>query len=128
MCRQEVIPVSIIKRALRVAAPNMDRKSYCAQLGIEVSDAAVADVHASIRKTRGIKDSERVGAVATKIQIESAAYKAGILADDVILYFNDKIVTNADTYKNLEGYSFDDATVSLKVARHGKLVDVKITR
>ena len=123
------IPVSVIKQGAKIAVPTLISNSDNARIGINVIDSKNFEIPSNLRKTLGVSGKLKVhGAFVESTNLRSVADSAGIQHGDLILKFNEDIVTDAKTYENLENSSIGEQTISLKILRGKNLLDIEIDR
>lgn len=127
--RSTAIPVSVIKKGAKIAVPNLITNSDNTKIGINIINSKNFKLQDNLRKTLGISGKLKVsGAFVKSVDLRSVADSAGIQHGDLILKFNEDIVTDATTYKNLENSSIGEQTISLKILRGKNLLDIEVGR
>ena len=126
---QRAIPVSIVRKGINIAVQSIFKAENDTPLGIEVEEVKDLKIPSNVKKTLEIPDkAEKFGVVVKSVEMKSLADKADIQADDVILKFNNDLIENERTFKNLEKSSSGDALISLKILRKNNLMDIEIYR
>ncbi len=126
---QTAIPVSIIKKGIKIAAPGILKVANDVHLGIDVEETKDLKLPENLRKTLKISEKlKNFGVVVKSVEMKSIADNAGIQAGDIILKFNNNIIKNKRTFNNFEKSSSGDALISLKLLRKNNLIDIEIYR
>jgi serine protease Do len=89
------------------------------RLGVEIRDVAKADVAA-------LKLTAQAGVVVITVTDGSAAAKAGVKVNDVVVQFDGENVRSAQQLTRLVRETAADRTVKLAVVREGKRVDLDV--
>ncbi|MDR1333544.1 MAG: PDZ domain-containing protein [Holosporales bacterium] len=122
------IPVSVVRKGLRMVAPSTLKGASQHELGVNVADIDKDETKQPWFKFFLRKQKEESGVVVLSVKTDSPAAKAGIQANDITLAFNGYAVCDAETYRNLEQYSFGDGSVSLTIKRGNNIFDLEVTR
>jgi serine protease Do len=75
---------------------------------------------------KALKLENPSGVLISSVQDDSPAKKAGLKSEDVILQFDDKEVKNSTELRNLVASNSPNTTVTLKILRDGKKMDVRV--
>lgn len=112
------IPINMVKQLLPMLL--RDGKISRSAIGIEVGALNV------IEASR-LKRPDRKGAWVFRVRPGGPADKAGIAADDVILEFDGKIVSDPNELRWLASIAGVNKTVTLRVARLERIFDLRVT-
>ena len=125
---QCAIPVSTIKQAINIALPpNVFQIKNTEPLGITLSDDKSFKISTSLRKLLKIpSDIKNLGVRVKSVILQSIADKAGIQPGDIILMFNDEVVTNEEILKNLEKISIKFQTIPIKILRQKSILELEL--
>ena len=124
---QNAIPISVIKKAIRMVIPGVLKIGSSKPLGIEFDEKQAFGITPNLRHLFKIPTKiKHFGLKVKSVNFKSIADNAGILPGDIILKFNNNIVLNTETFQNLEKYSSDTQTVSLTILRNKNLFEVEI--
>lgn len=120
------IPVSVIKQALKIAVPNIlfIPETY---VGIKIKEVNKT-IPENLKKILHMKQNDNNFVKIDSVELNSAADKAGLKPQDIILKFNNDFVKSIKIYKNLEKASWGEQTINLKILRDNKLLDFEINR
>jgi S1-C subfamily serine protease len=123
------IPVSIIKRGVKIAVPALITEHDNTDLGMKVIAPQKFEISSDLKKVLKISDAvETLGAAISFVELGSVADDAGIQQGDIILKFNDDIVSSAEMYMNLEKLSIGEQVVFLQILRGKNLLNVEINK
>ena len=126
---QNAISVSVIKKAIHMTIPGIIKVEDTTFLGIEIDKKKDFVISQDLRRLLKIPPGvKHFGLEVKSVNLKSLAYNAGIQPGDVILKFNNEIVTNEDTLRNLETFSSVQQAISLKLLRKNNLVEIEIYR
>ncbi|MDA0712539.1 MAG: PDZ domain-containing protein, partial [bacterium] len=112
------IPIDQVKQIL----PQLKTNGKAARSGMGVR---IENVSPELAKAFGFSYAH--GALVREVMPGSAAYKAGVLAGDVITKFNGKIVKDASALQVMAGLSGVGKSVPVSVYRDGKNIMLKMT-
>lgn len=121
------IPVSVIKQAIKIAVPQMVSAPDNYNVGINASMRKYK-FPSSLQKTLKISKDKDTAVCVDSIDVDSPADKSGIKPQDIIIMINNELVHDTETYKNLEKASWGNQTITLKILRDDKLMDIEIVR
>jgi S1-C subfamily serine protease len=123
------IPVSVVKQGVKIAVPFILDNETITHIGVEVEDAKDKDVGAKLLDAIDVsKKPDKLGVKVTGVELDSAAEKSGVIAGDIILKFNKEIVSDTETFDNLEKHSIGMQTVTLTILRGDTIISLDINR
>jgi S1-C subfamily serine protease len=123
--KHTAIPVSTIKKGLRIAAPWLLKHSGKVSLGIKVRAGERDELSKSHLKA---VDIEGKPVVVEAIEIGAPAEASGILPEDIILEVNGDQCQDCETFENLINQSIGEQTVVFKILRHGNIMELEVRR
>jgi S1-C subfamily serine protease len=127
--RSAGIPVSVIKQGVKIAVPSILDNATITHIGVDVTDAKNINVDQKSLSVLNIdKKPDKLGVKVTGIEMDSAAENSGVRVGDVILKFNEEVVSDCTTFDNLEKHSIGMQTVTLTILRGDKIVNLEINR
>ncbi|MCI0498652.1 MAG: DegQ family serine endoprotease [Planctomycetales bacterium] len=86
---------------------------------------SMQDISADMADFFKLKDSK--GALVTDVSEDSAAEKAGLLKDDVIIQIGNKKINDLQDVRNIIGFTAPNTTVEITILRNGKEKKVTVT-
>ncbi len=127
------IPISVIKKGIKLAAPYLLNTDEKLSNGLILSNLSYVDNDSArqlevVRKNLQISEKiKRFGVVVDSIEVQSLADSYGLLPEDIIIKYNDDIVTDVETFKNLEAESIGNTNNFIKVLRNKRMIDIELT-
>lgn len=126
---QTAIPISVIKKGISTAAPGILKVANDITLGVTVEPVSQEKDIALIKRLLKLSQkTKNIGVRVKSVELKSISDSAGIQSGDIIIKFNNKLVNNVDTFKNMEKASSGDQTVSLKLIRKNNLIEIELYR
>ncbi|MDR2598269.1 MAG: S1C family serine protease [Holosporales bacterium] len=124
------IPASEVRLALHSAVPSLLQSPDELRTGIKVHVDPGIKVSDSVLKSvdwpaDGLDAATPVSV--ESVEIGSPAERAGILPRDVLLKFGDDVVTNEQTFENLENHAIGIRSVVLTILRNGKIIEIEVS-
>jgi S1-C subfamily serine protease len=122
------VPVSVVKQAMRIAAPSLFAEEFDSDLGMTFKEIKDYPIQAAKKTLSKLYGEKKVGVLIETVEKDSMADSGELHPGDIILECNGQPVENTICMENMAKRQIGERTIEFRILRGKNIIDIVLRR